>query len=290
MVAQELSDIEPALACYEECLTLLREMEHKPGTAGMLSNLGALAELRGEYARATALFDKSLTLKRELSDRRGIASSLNGLALVAVDQGETVRAAALVEEGLGIYRALEDGAGVAACLLRLAIVVAAQHAPDRAARLLGAAEALAAASGYALRSADRAHHNRTLAAVRSGLAEEAFAAAWAAGQAMTENQAVAYALEEGSGRSVVVDDKHAPRTGRAATRMAEPVRVHPDRLTAREVEVLRLLAHGQSNRQIAEELVVSVYTVARHLVNIYAKIGARGRADATAYALRHNLA
>jgi DNA-binding NarL/FixJ family response regulator len=60
-------------------------------------------------------------------------------------------------------------------------------------------------------------------------------------------------------------------------------------LTAREAEVLNRLASGKTNNEIAEELHVSVRTVERHNANIYAKIGARGRANATAYALTHNL-
>jgi pimeloyl-ACP methyl ester carboxylesterase/DNA-binding CsgD family transcriptional regulator len=63
----------------------------------------------------------------------------------------------------------------------------------------------------------------------------------------------------------------------------------PDRLTAREVEVLRLVAAGQTNSEIAEALSLSVRTVERHIGNLYGKIGARGRADATAYALRQGL-
>jgi DNA-binding CsgD family transcriptional regulator len=68
-----------------------------------------------------------------------------------------------------------------------------------------------------------------------------------------------------------------------------PTRGYPHGLTAREVEVLRHLAGGRTNDEIAEELFVSVRTVERHVANIYAKIGARGRANATAYALTHNL-
>jgi DNA-binding NarL/FixJ family response regulator len=67
-------------------------------------------------------------------------------------------------------------------------------------------------------------------------------------------------------------------------------RMYPDNLTAREVEVLRLLAGGKTNKEIAAALVVSVPTVQRHIANIYGKIGARGRADATAYTIRHGLA
>jgi DNA-binding CsgD family transcriptional regulator len=64
---------------------------------------------------------------------------------------------------------------------------------------------------------------------------------------------------------------------------------YPDGLTEREVSVLRLLAGGESNREISNRLVISLRTVERHITNIYAKIGARGKADATAYALRNSL-
>ena len=60
-------------------------------------------------------------------------------------------------------------------------------------------------------------------------------------------------------------------------------------LTAREIEVLRLIADGRTNLEISRELVLSLRTVARHITNIYGKIGARGKADATAYAIRHGL-
>jgi DNA-binding CsgD family transcriptional regulator len=69
-----------------------------------------------------------------------------------------------------------------------------------------------------------------------------------------------------------------------------PKQDYPDRLTAREVEVLRLVAGGLTNKEMAERLVLSVPTIHRHIANIYAKIGARGRADATAYTLNHDLA
>lgn len=66
---------------------------------------------------------------------------------------------------------------------------------------------------------------------------------------------------------------------------AEP----PGGLTARECDVLALVARGMTNRQVAEELVVSEHTVARHLSNIYTKLGVSSRTAATAYAFEHNL-
>ncbi|MGH2588020.1 MAG: LuxR C-terminal-related transcriptional regulator, partial [Dehalococcoidia bacterium] len=63
----------------------------------------------------------------------------------------------------------------------------------------------------------------------------------------------------------------------------------PGGLTRREVEVLALVAAGHTNKEIAERLILSPLTVTRHITNIYAKIDARGRADATTFALRHGL-
>ena len=60
---------------------------------------------------------------------------------------------------------------------------------------------------------------------------------------------------------------------------------YPAGLTAREVEVLQLIAHGKSTREIASELVLSSRTVQRHISNLYAKINVRNRVEATAFAL-----
>ena len=64
---------------------------------------------------------------------------------------------------------------------------------------------------------------------------------------------------------------------------------HVDGLTPRELEVLRLVAEGETNAEIGLRLGLSVHTVERHAANLYRKIGARGRADATAYAVRRGL-
>ena len=80
----------------------------------------------------------------------------------------------------------------------------------------------------------------------------------------------------------------APTPHRSRPRSAD--RTSPAGLTAREVEVLRLVAAGRSNRQIAEELVISEHTVARHLQNMFTKLDVSSRAAATAFAFEHGLA
>ena len=63
----------------------------------------------------------------------------------------------------------------------------------------------------------------------------------------------------------------------------------PAGLTAREVEVLRLLSRGLSNKEIAQQLVITPKTVGNHVEHIYAKIGARTRAGASLFAMQHGL-
>ena len=63
-----------------------------------------------------------------------------------------------------------------------------------------------------------------------------------------------------------------------------------DGLTLREVEILRLVAAGMTNRQAAERLGLSIRTVDAHLRSIYAKLGIKSRSAATRYAVEHNLA
>jgi DNA-binding CsgD family transcriptional regulator len=80
-----------------------------------------------------------------------------------------------------------------------------------------------------------------------------------------------------------------PLVDQAEQEIGTPTAEPPAGLTRREVEILRAVAAGKSNREIASTLVLSVHTVERHIANIYRKIDARNRAEATAFALRERL-
>ena len=69
-----------------------------------------------------------------------------------------------------------------------------------------------------------------------------------------------------------------------------PRRSRTDGLTAREVEILRRVTSGLTNRQLAEELGVSTRTIDAHLRSVYAKLGVKSRSAATGYAIEHDLA
>jgi hypothetical protein len=111
-------------------------------------------------------------------------------------QGNYGAARAHWMESLAIHRERGSKGGIAKGLEGLAAVAVAQAQPERAARLFGAAEGLREAMGAPLPPSDRAEYDRDVAAARTALGEEAFAAAWQAGRAMSLDDAVAFALDE----------------------------------------------------------------------------------------------
>jgi non-specific serine/threonine protein kinase len=202
--------------------------------------------------------------------------ALRGLGHLARIQGDYERATGLLEESLGLLVQLKDKRCPALCVEGLACVASGRGQADRAARLFGAAETLRETIGVALLPAERADHERAVAAARAGVDDGAFAAAWAEGRAMTLEQAAEYALA----------------TEEPAVAASQPDSGQASILTPREREVVALIARGFANSEIAEQLVLSVRTVERHIENIYDKVGAHGkaaRAAVTAFALRHRL-
>jgi ATP/maltotriose-dependent transcriptional regulator MalT len=248
-----------------------------------LISLGEAACCAGDDDEAAALFEEALALSRELGSKPHIAWALHNLGRLALRRGDDGRAAACFGESLRLAQAAGQPQRVAAALAGMAGVLAARSEATRAARLAGAAQAQYEALRLALHPADRRDHAQRAAAVQQALGEEAFAAAQAAGRAMPLDEAVADALTAGEERA------EPPAVGQRAATSGGADAGLPDQLTAREAEVLGLIAEGIGNQAIADRLVVSLRTVEHHIARIYRKIGARGRADAVAYALRHGL-
>jgi DNA-binding CsgD family transcriptional regulator len=136
--------------------------------------------------------------------------------------------------------------------------------------------------GTPISPAYRADYERSVATARTQLGEQAFAAAWAEGRAMTMEQVV-------DARGPVVLSEPLPTSQPAASPLEKSVPSYPDGLTAREVEVLRLVAQGLTDAQMAEQLVISPHTVNTHLKSIYGKIQISSRSAATRYAIEHQL-
>ena len=222
----------------------------------------------GDLDSAVSQLEESLALCRELGDMRVAAISLHTLGMIELIWGNLDRGAATLEEGARITRELKDRPGIAYHVWALGEVNALRGRPVRAARLWGAAEALREQMGTYLSQFDLAQsrYEQGLADVRAALSEASFDAAWAEGRAMTSEQAIEYALEEPPPDS---ETAHA--------------------LTRRELEVLRLVAGGMSNQEIAASLVLSEHTVHRHVSNVLGKLGVSSRTAAVARAAKLDL-
>jgi DNA-binding NarL/FixJ family response regulator len=131
---------------------------------------------------------------------------------------------------------------------------------------------------------DRADYDRLVGTVRAQLDEAAFAAAWAEGRTMTAEQALA------AKERTLMSAASPLASATPAAPTAKPAVSYPEGLTQREVEVLRLVAQGLTDAQVADQLVISPRTVNGHLRSIYSKIGVTSRSAATRYAVDHHLA
>jgi predicted ATPase len=180
-----------AHALAEESLALCKEVGNPWITAMGLSLLGRMHLMQGEIARARTLAEESVETLKEIGDRSSITEALIDLAHVVSVQGDLAMAHRLYEESLLILQDIGLKEYVAACLEGWGAVMAAQGTPRKAARLWGAAEALREALGTPLPPVERADHEHSVAASRTALGEEPFAAAWAEGRTMTLEQILA---------------------------------------------------------------------------------------------------
>jgi non-specific serine/threonine protein kinase len=262
---------ERAIVYSEEATELFLEVGDKWGAAPMLgcSAVGWLN--RGDHRRARSLAERGLALCRETGDKHGTSIALLTLAGVAQAERDHERACALFEEGLTVSAELGNEADIVHCLEGLATVAGAEGRIVRAARLWGAAEALLEKIEAVYTYVPDRSINRSQVAARSQIDEAAWGAAWAEGRTLTSEQAIAYALER-----------------EAAPESAAP-EAYPAGLSARETEVLRLVAAGLTNAEVAKGLFLSTRTVDWHLGSIYRKLGIHSRAEATRFASERRL-
>lgn len=260
----------------EEGLALSRELSDKDSIAFADALQGQIALSQGDGATACSLIKESVLLYKELGIRHGLANALSLLACVAIAQGNLTEARSLYEESLLIARELEHKGFIATSLEGLATLAAMQDNCAWAACLWGTAEALREAVHIPIPLIDCVSYERTVASTRMRLGESTFAALWAQGRTMTLEEVLALREQE-----IVLPPSQA---------MTSPSLTNPAGLTAREMQVLRLLAQGLTNSEIAEALGLSEKTIAHHLTHIFNKTTSENRVAAVAFAFRHGLA
>jgi predicted ATPase/DNA-binding CsgD family transcriptional regulator len=307
----------------EQSLALSQKMRARWWVAISLLNLAHVSRVRCDLLKATELFEESIELFREQGDKNLLAWCLMKQGLVVYSMGDPVRAEQLTEEAVALLRELgsvvqaaiglcnlgwmvllQDQLGRAADVYRESLVlgrdigmtgliqstleglscVAGGHGEgQRAARLWGAAQAFHEETGIPRDIDWLAEADAHIATVRSGLGELEWEEAEAEGKAIGLEEAVEYALSEGEPSTTMTSSA-------ASEQPSTPAPEHPAGLTSREVEVLRLVATGMTNAQVAQRLFLSPRTVHRHLNSIYHKLGVSSRTAATRFAIEHGLA
>jgi predicted ATPase/DNA-binding CsgD family transcriptional regulator len=291
-----------ARSLLEEASRLFREEGNTGGLAISLLRSAEIALLgQGNLAAADVLAEEALGFFRELSYKGGMADALFVLARVQTRQGNYSAARSRYEDILTLAREGDDTRNIHVAyrveysrdlpgrpsehdepwnipfyLEGLAELVAAQGEGAWAARLWGAAEAMREGIHAPLPTVFRTEYEHAIAAARTHVGEKPFAAAWAQGRTMTLEQ-------------VLTAQGQATLTGSPSAPWARTSPLSPEGLTTREVEVLRLVARGLTNPQIAEQLVISPQTVHAHLRSMYSKLGVTTRSAATRFAVEHHL-
>ena len=276
-MAHHRGDLARARILTEEALAHARASGNAHFVAMYAQGLAGMATDQGDYTRATELFEEALTIWRGRGDPWAVGIALLPLGRLAQAQGDVARAAATYQEALTLFAEHGDRGKIADCVDRLARLAALGGEPARAVRLFGAAEGLAEAAGFRLPTHDPAGFERAVEAARAAVGEESFAAAWAAGRAMSLEEVVAEAGAE------------IPLPGAGGGAGDEPSSAGRHGLSARELEVLRLVAEGNTDREIAEALTISRRTATTHLTHILDKLGLESRTAAAAFAVRHGL-
>jgi non-specific serine/threonine protein kinase len=282
-VALHHGDLDHAAALHAEGLGYLREIGDRDGMAALLGNLAYGALVRGDPEQAIAPADESLGLYRALGSAHGTANMLGTLGRALLERGDLDRARNLLSEGLLLGREIGNTWYITLALEGLAAVDAAQGRRDHAVRLFAAVEALIEASSVSVHPfQDEGVHlpalrERRLTNLKTTMGAVAFADAWEAGRELSLEQVITDAL-------VTVDPVES--AGSVSVSAGSTATFG---LTLRELEVLRLLTEGLSDREIADALSISVRTAGNHVQHTMQKLGVESRTAAAVFAVRHDL-
>jgi predicted ATPase/DNA-binding CsgD family transcriptional regulator/DNA-binding XRE family transcriptional regulator/predicted negative regulator of RcsB-dependent stress response len=274
--------------------------------------LGSAHRYLGDRAEARRGFQTALDLRAAAGDRAKLAMAVNNLALVEIDDGNLGRARELLEQNLIIKRQLGEPRSIAIGLVNLADVLVRDGRWQAARTSLAEAAELAVdqpqimglilcgqgnleANQRNWKQAAELYTDAAAAAGIGGHTHDVIEAMIGLGRARHElgqsgeaarHLHTAEAMAHEIGNPQLLDQVTAALAevmGGAATPL-------PGNLTGRQAEVLRLLADGLSNKEIAARLYLSPGTVERHLATVYRKLGLGGRVEAARYAVEHGLA
>ncbi len=284
-------DPERAKVILDEALAFNTRLGDRLAEAYTRIHMGEVARDLGEAAEARRQWEQAASHMRAVGERRGLGIVLFRLATLAA-VSDPARSAALHAEALAVRWEVGDRRGIAEGLEGVARFAAKRGNWDRAARFLGAAEGLRESISAPLPERERPEYDRLVSATRNAIGRDTYAAAVAAGRATALQEIVATASTEANepaSSPAAPTATSSPAAGPTPVRQPDATAALTERLTSREIEVLRLIAEGRSNREIADRLYISHRTAMQHVANILGKLDVNSRTAAAAYAHRHGL-
>jgi predicted ATPase/DNA-binding CsgD family transcriptional regulator len=280
-VMRSYADYSNARDLYEEALQTSEMVGDLWLIALSVGNDGVLAFHQGNQQEAIQRFEQVLPLFQALNDHIYIAFMKNLLGRLLRQIGEFGRALELCQSEMFTAIDSQDQWAIALCVSGLAGLCSTVEWYDGTARLLGIEANLRASLGAALSPSVIPDHEAIIADVREHLDPASWNAFWASGNALTLEQAMPVILDSLDVLAVRLD-AHEQKFRPENVQLSET-------LTPRELEILRLMADGLSNREIAEKYVVAMGTIAAHTHRIFAKLDVRNRTLAVTKARQINL-
>jgi ATP/maltotriose-dependent transcriptional regulator MalT len=275
-IAHHHGEFDAAVDLSEEALARFRALESERWLPWAVTRAGMERLGRGDYDRAEALFREAADLFRIAGDDAAVAMTLCNLGLTRHSQGDIEGAEQLLRDALKRETELDRRWQIVDILLGLADIALSRRKVRRAALLLGAIDDLGETISLPRTGWARDAYDRIMASTRADLGDESFKALWRQGRRLRWSEAVHAALTENAEGAQAPSAPGGPGTAALG-------------LTPRQLEVLRLVAAGQSNRDIAAALFISVPTVKRHISTILSRLELPSRSAATAYAHTHGL-
>lgn len=261
-------DLDGAYASSQQALAALGDSRGW-AVANVRYGLGRLARMRGDRHEAHRQFSDALAVYRQVDARPQVARCLASLGQLALEAHDLASARACLGEAMMLSLVTGQRRAVARSVAALATLAVASGDLATAVRLAGTARTLFAALS-APQPAAAGRLDAIVEAARAELGQEAVLSLLAEGRGMT-----AY---EAARRAMAPPADHTRRGGEPAP--------WPGPLTDREREVARLVAEGLANRAIGDKLFITQATVARHIANIFGKLGFTSRAQLIAWVVK----
>ncbi|MBE7471217.1 MAG: hypothetical protein DPW09_20160 [Anaerolineae bacterium] len=277
-VAQALGDYDQAQQHFQASRQIKQEFNDPEGIALALNHLGRVALLQQNYQDAEKLYRQSLALYRDIGDQGGLATTLNGLGAAACGLGQYPAAQHYFREALQITSAMQFGPLTLTILIGIAEMLGQAGQPERRIELLALVAAHPAGDFET-----KARAQQLLAQCQADLPPDESTAVSQQG-ASADLATLTSQILTLLAAPLSIERSEADEKTLSPTPLPPRTPALLDPLTPRELEVLRLIAEGMTNQQIAEQLIISVGTAKFYTSQIYSKLHVSSRTQAIARA------